>query len=411
MSLNEQLTTPNFPLSEPSWFVKPLVRAIKNRLGKIRSGSMALTLPSGDTLRFAGPKPGPAADIQVRDWRLFRRVFWGGDVAFGEAYVDGDWDTSDIARVIEFFGRNTTGASNPYDSGLIDRLLNRMRHRANPNTRGGSRKNISFHYDLGNAFYREWLDPTMTYSAALFEKGEQDLKSAQDAKYRRLCEAVGLKTGMRVLEIGCGWGGFAEFAAREYGAEVTGITISERQFEYSKSRMKATGLDGQVDIRFQDFRELEGQFDAIVSIEMFEAIGEALWQPYFSKVSELLKPGAKAAFQIILIDEDRYERYRRSPDFIQLHIFPGGMLPSASRVIQSAESTGLAYGETFLFGADYAQTLEHWERSFLDALPRIAEQGFDARFERLWLYYLAYCRGGFASGTIDVGHFLFAKPR
>jgi cyclopropane-fatty-acyl-phospholipid synthase len=291
---------------------------------------------------------------------------------------------------------------------LPKRLLYTVKHRLHRNTREGAKRNIQAHYDLGNAFYREWLDPTMTYSSALFESG-MTLEEAQRNKWRRIAEELGLKPGDHILEIGCGWGGFAIFAAREYGAQVTGLTLSQEQYEFARAAVARESLGNLVDIRLQDYRDVQGSFDRIVSIEMFEAIGEKQWRQYFDVCRERLKPGGMAALQIITIADERFDAYRRNPDFIQLYIFPGGMLPSPSVLDASARSAGLGIETMRTFAQSYAETLKEWRARFDDAWPRIAPLGFDERFKRMWDYYLAYCEGGFRAGAIDVAQFKLTR--
>jgi cyclopropane-fatty-acyl-phospholipid synthase len=284
-----------------------------------------------------------------------------------------------------------------------------VRHLLRPNTRSGSKRNIHDHYDLGNDFYGLWLDPTMTYSSAIFAEPQQRLSDGQMAKYQRMAESLDLKPGHKVLEIGCGWGGFAEFTAATYGCHVTGITLSEEQKRFADQRMTRAGLQDRVEIALTDYRDVTGSFDRIASIEMFEAVGEAHWPAFFDKVRDLLSPGGLAALQVILIEDARFDLYRRGADFIQRYVFPGGMLPSPNAFSRAAEAARLKVDETFHFGLDYARTLALWQKQFQQAWPRVAGLGFDARFKRLWEYYLAYCEGGFRAGSIDVAQYRLKK--
>jgi len=289
------------------------------------------------------------------------------------------------------------------------RWLGWIGHALRANTRRGSRRNIAAHYDLGNAFYRLWLDRSMSYSAALFASPEETLESAQRRKYQRIAERAGITRGMRVLEVGCGWGGFLEFAARELGCHVTGITLSAAQHRFATERMAKAGLADKVDVRLQDYRDCAGRFDAVVSIEMFEAIGERNWPGYFARLADWLAPGGRAALQIITIAEPHFAAYRRAADFIQRYIFPGGMLPPESAVVRHAEAAGFSVPAIDRFGADYARTVRDWREAFLQRWPEIERLGFDARFKRMWEYYLDYCIAGFDHGRIDVAHFTLLR--
>lgn len=325
-------------------------------------------------------------------------------MGWAEGYMEGEWDSPDIVALVRWAIGNEAAIENVFAGHPILQFFNRLIHLGRSNTRRGSRKNISYHYDLGNDFYKLWLDPSMTYSSALY-KGEESLESAQLNKYRRICELLELKAGQKILEVGCGWGGFAELAAREFGAQVEGITLSQEQLNFAQNRIANAELSEQVHFSLTDYRDLSGDFDHIVSIEMFEAVGEEHWQDYFSVLKERLKPGGSAVLQIITICEERFENYRKSADFIQRYIFPGGMLPSLTALTQEIDRASLKCSHTEFFGADYARTLAEWRHSFLAQWPRIQSQGFDERFRRMWLYYLAYCEGGFIENSIDVGLF------
>jgi cyclopropane-fatty-acyl-phospholipid synthase len=280
--------------------------------------------------------------------------------------------------------------------------LRRLWHRLHDNTRRGSRRNIAHHYDLGNAFYERWLDPSMTYSSAVFEREDDDLRAAQEAKYRRLARMMDLAPEQRVLEIGCGWGGFAEVAAKEFGARVTAITVSREQLDFARRRIQREGLAERVEARFVDYRDVEGRFDRVASIEMFEAVGERHWPVYFGKVRDVLEPGGRAALQIITIADRWFEGYRRGVDFIQRYIFPGGMLPSMEALHRQWERAGLALDRAEFHGQHYARTLAEWNRRFQSAWHELEPMGFDRRFKRMWEFYLAYCEAGFRTGSTDV---------
>ncbi|MBO6719691.1 MAG: class I SAM-dependent methyltransferase [Rhizobiaceae bacterium] len=366
-------------------------------------GSLTLNLPDGKRLRVGGNAPGPDAEVTLKNWRLPGRAFSGATIGVAESFMDGDWESPDVTRFLELFVINEdAGEAVAGGSNRLLRLIQSVRHWLNENTRGRARKNISAHYDLGNAFYREWLDPSMTYSSALYETGANDLESAQAAKYRALANDTGIKAGDHVLEIGCGWGGFAEFAAREIGCKVTGLTISREQHDFAKERIHKAGLAEKVDIKFQDYRDETGKYDRIASIEMFEAVGEKYWPVFFGKMKECLNPGGTAGLQIITINESAFERYRSRVDFIQRYVFPGGMLPTPQILRTLGTDQGLAFLRERVFPQDYARTLAEWRLRFQDSWERIVQMGFDERFRRLWEFYLHYCEAGFRAEYIDV---------
>ena len=375
------------------------------------SGSITVTLPDGRVLRFQGARPGVDADLHIKDFAVVNRVMANGDIGFAEGLMAGEWDTTDLARILEAFSSNLDQMPRLLMGGPIMRAINAIRHKLlNRNTREGSRKNIHAHYDLGNRFYSRWLDPSMTYSSAVFRSPDEDLTTAQMNKYAQLADMIDLKPGMHVLEIGCGWGGFAEYAARERGARVTGVTISKEQHAWAVDRLARAGVSDRTEILLKDYRDITGQFDAVASIEMFEAVGEEYWPAYFDKVSSVLKPGGKAGLQIITIDDRLFDEYRSRADFIQRYIFPGGMLPSVSRLRQEVQRAGLVWEGAAAFGLSYAETLSQWGTKFLEEWRSIRELGFDERFRQLWRFYLAYCEAGFRTGRIDVAQFAMVKP-
>ena len=369
--------------------------------GRLRTGRITVTLPNMRTLHLTGREPGPEAEIVVHRWRVLRRVLTSGGVGLGEAYVDGDWDSPDLPGFIETAARNLPPRARPYSALSPWRLTDRVGHLLRANTRSGSAKNIAAHYDLGNEFYAEWLDPTMTYSAAVFSGGANDLESAQAEKYRRLLDLVDARPGQSILEIGCGWGGFAVQAARERNVKVTALTISRAQYDEARRRVAQAGLTHLVDIQLRDYRDIAEKYDHAVSIEMIEAVGERYWPEYFKRVSDSLKSGGRFALQTIVIENERFDGYRRSADFIQKHIFPGGALPSPDRLRNRAREAGLVWRAEHSYGLDYAETLARWRTRFEAAAGRVADMGFDDRFRRCWMYYLAYCEGGFRAGNID----------
>lgn len=380
-------------------------------LRDIRAGELTVVMPDGIEHRFVGATPGPAAEIAVRDRSIARRVLAGGDIALARGYMEGLWDTPDLGAVLDL-GVANLRLGWIADVPVVLRPFHRAWHAMRDNDPwGGSKRNVSYHYDLGNDFYELWLDDTMTYSSALFEGAPSDvtaaptldeLESGQRHKWDRILELVQPGPRDRILEIGCGWGGFAIHAAQEAGCRVTALTLSHEQAERARERVREAGLDGRVDVRLQDYREMTAAFDGIASIEMFEAVGEKWWPAFFGQVRDLLKPGKAAAIQVITIAEENFETYRRDPDFIQRFIFPGGMLPSPERFESVAASAGLDAEPPRFFGTDYARTLQAWAERFEAALPQVRALGFDERFVRMWRYYFAYCRAGFASGNIDV---------
>jgi cyclopropane-fatty-acyl-phospholipid synthase len=379
-------------------------------LTRLKKGRLDMVLPDGRTLRFTGPQPGPQAEIIVHDLTFARPVLDKGDIGFAESFMDQKFDTPDLATLLEYFTVNFEDAGKLAVGGGIARFFNGLRHALRANTKKGSKRNILAHYDLGNDFYARWLDPTMTYSSAIFSAKEQSLEDAQLAKYRSIARNLNLKAGDRVLEIGSGWGGFAEVAAKEFGASVTSITISDAQHAYATKRIADAGLSDKAEIMLRDYRDVEGRFDAVASIEMFEAVGEDYWPSYFGKIAEVLKPGGRAALQIITIQDDMFERYRTRADFIQHYIFPGGMLPSVKRLREETERVGLRFATDVMFGKSYARTLNEWAKRFDIAWDKIKGGKFDEGFRRLWLYYLAYCEAGFRTARIDVGQFVLTKP-
>lgn len=375
----------------------------------VQVGTLRVQLPNGDVKTFSGDGAGPNADITLHKWNAIRRMVFGGDVGFAEGYMAGEWTTDDLTALIELAALNKETMENKVRGHAVVRWFDRLNHLLRPNTKRGSRKNIQAHYDLGNDFYREWLDPTMTYSSGIFENINDPLDMAQIKKYERIAKVIDPKPGQTVLEIGCGWGGFASYAAKTYGCNIVGITLSQEQHDFARERMVQEGLSDFVDIRIQDYRDVTGHFDGIASIEMFEAVGEKNWPSYFKAVGDRLHDHGRAAIQVITIDEERFASYRRSADFIQRYVFPGGMLPSASVFQSHAENAGLSVSDSFFFGQSYAHTMAEWHKRFADAWPSIEKIGFDERFRRLWEYYLAYCRAGFQTGAINVGQFALVK--
>ncbi|SDG50140.1 SAM-dependent methyltransferase [Thalassobaculum litoreum] len=388
----------------------PWTRTAFGLLQRLGVGRLSVTLADGRRVDFDSGVPGPDAVLHLRDRTVVKRFLVGGHLAFAEAYMDGAVESPDIVAVIELFERNKYIFNQGNPDGLLRILTRRLLHWLNRNSRRGSSRNIAFHYDLGNAFYALWLDPSMTYSSAVFAEGVADLEAAQTAKNRRLAAKLGLRPGQRILDIGCGWGSFAIHAAQEHGVQVLGITLSREQHAYAAGWAERAGLSDRVRVEVRDFRDAVGQFDAIASIEMFEAVGEAYWPDFFRQLHDRLKPGGRAALQVITIAEEGFADYRANPDFIQRYIFPGGMLPTRRHLVDLARAHGLDIESEEAFGLDYARTLACWRSRFHAHWPAIERQGFDARFRRMWDCYLAYCEGGFRGGFIDVRQISFVRP-
>ena len=375
-------------------------------LARLRSGYLVLTLPNKEVREFGNRTDLLHAEIQILDWSVFRQVLSHGDIGFAESYIRGEWNTPDLKAVLELAIRNRTILEKAIYGSWIGSLAYRLKHWFRDNSKSGSRKNIHAHYDLGNAFYTLWLDPTMSYSSAWFSEGDkQSLIDAQRAKIKRILESIHAKAGDQLLEIGCGWGGFMEEALRN-GNHITGLTLSTEQKSFSESRLQ--NISSEVDsskkfeVRLQDYRDCLERFDGIASIEMFEAVGENHWGEYFQTIAKRLKAGGRACIQTIVIAEDLFERYRHSTDFIQQYVFPGGMLPSPSKFKAAAASAGLEVEVEFAFGVDYAKTLCLWRDSFNQKVEEIYRLGFDEAFIRLWNFYLMYCAAGFSEKNIDV---------
>ncbi len=365
-----------------------LVRLALRFGSRLRRGTLDVTLPDGRTLRLGGMEPGPAAAMTLYNYGFAARLLNSGDIGIAEAYLHGEWDTPDLTQFLYLFCVNHDLIQAMLGDKPLMRFVQIVRHWFNRNTRRQARRNIYAHYDIGNAFYSAWLDPSMTYSSALFEDDTPDLAAAQNNKYRRLAEAIDLQPGQKLLEIGCGWGGFAEYAAKTFGAKVVGLTI-----------------------RLQDYRDERDRYDRIASIEMIEAVGEQFWPKYFSQLRDRLLPGGLAGIQAITIQDRLFQTYRREVDFIQRYVFPGGMLPSPQVLKSLGERFGVPVIRERVFGQDYAKTLAIWRSNFRAAWPNLMPSGFDDRFRRLWEYYLAYCEAGFLSGNIDVRQVVFAKAK
>lgn len=373
-------------------------------LGDLDHGSLSMTLPNGERLHLG--RGAPSASLSVRDWSMFDAALAQGDIGLGESYMAGAWDSDDLTCLLTLLAHNRQTLNRALYGNAWSLLKHRLIHMLRANTRTGSRRNIRAHYDLGNDFYALWLDATMTYSSALFAgNADCSLEDAQQAKYRRILDHLQAQPGQRILEIGCGWGGLAEVAALEYGCNVHGVTLSPAQLDYARRRAQARGFADRASFSLQDYRDVDGSYDHIASIEMFEAVGERFWPRYLHRLRELLKPGGKAMLQTITIADELFARYRRGTDFIQRYIFPGGMLASPAAFCSKARECGMAVRDAFAFGADYARTLQLWHQRLVARRDALRALGFDDNFERMWRFYLAYCAAGFASGSTDVYQF------
>jgi cyclopropane-fatty-acyl-phospholipid synthase len=408
MSRSTTLAHLSLPSSAPA-----SARAVFGLLRGLRTGTLDLQLPDGTQLRFgSGADHEPRGAMRLRNWNVCGAALRSGDIGFAESFIAEDWSTPDLVALLKVFIANRDAVEGAIYGSWWGSLLYRAKHLLNRNSRRGSRKNIHAHYDLGNTFYKLWLDETMSYSAAWFEGQPQgDLVQAQWAKVRRALQECRVQPGQRLLEIGCGWGGLAEYATKHFDAQVTGVTLSTEQLAFAQERLATQGLGAKADLRLQDYRDLnDGPYDAIASIEMFEAVGREYWPGFFAQLHTLLKPGGRACLQTITIRDDLFERYTRSTDFIQQYIFPGGLLPSPQAFREQAERAGLRVVNELRFGEDYAETLRRWRVRFLAEEAAVRRLRFDSRFMRIWEFYLAYCEAAFATGNTDVMQFTLERP-
>ena len=399
------LTSTNNQQNLPRYFAR-----VFDLVGKLNSGRVDFILPDGRRFRAEGSKPGPVAEVTINNPDVFARLVREGDLGFCDAYLDGWWTTPDLQAFMDFIHADNDDMYDGFPGMALVRAWEKARFWFQSNTKRQALKNISYHYDLGNDFYSLWLDDTMTYSSALFNTSQESLEKAQIAKYASMVDQMGVKPGDHVLEIGCGWGGFAEYAAKERGLKVTGLTISKEQLDYANKRIKSKGLSDKVNLKLQDYRDETGVYDGVASIEMFEAVGEKYWPVYFDKIKQCLKPGKQATLQIITIQDARWEVYRKSVDFIQKYIFPGGMLPSPSVLRKEVHKAGLSVQHSIEFGKSYSQTLRRWFEVFNNKWDNISAMGFDDRFRRMWNFYLTSCAATFESGNCDVTQITLQKP-
>ncbi|MEQ1770812.1 MAG: cyclopropane-fatty-acyl-phospholipid synthase family protein [Devosia sp.] len=381
----------------------------KRLIGRPRHGAVTITLPNGRTHTFGKPGTGLHPHLTIHSFSVLTQTLRRGTVGFADAYMSGALEVDDLTELFRYFLQNRDSFQEPgnwFRAAAQDIAY----HISRANTLSGSKENISEHYDLGNAFYAQWLDPSMTYSSAIFSSDDQSLEEAQHDKYRRVAEMAGVKPGSSVLEIGCGWGGFAETVARDFDATLYGITLSKEQLAYGQERLKRQGLDNLAQLHFEDYRHVQGEFDHIGSIEMIEAVGEEHWPSYFQTVHDRLKPGGTAAIQAITILEQDFNAYKAAPDFIQRYIFPGGMLLTKQAMREQGAKVGLVLEQVENFRHSYARTLRLWRERFLERWSDITKLGFDEQFRRKWVYYLSYCEAGFEEGSIDVGIYQYRKP-
>jgi cyclopropane-fatty-acyl-phospholipid synthase len=399
------LTTTKGQVDLPRYFTQAFEVA-----RRMEHGRLDMVLPDGRRFRAEGTNPGPVAEMDIHDADIFARLVREGDLGFCEAYLEGGWSTPDLQAFMDLVHHDNEEVYDGYPGMGLLRAYEKLRFWLQSNSKGQAKKNISYHYDLGNDFYALWLDDTMTYSSALFRTGQESLERAQIQKYASMVDQMGAKPGDHVLEIGCGWGGFAEYAAKERGLRVTGLTISKEQRDFAVERMRRAGLSDRVEIKLQDYRDETGTYDGIASIEMFEAVGEKYWPVYFQTVRDRLKPGANATLQIITVEDRRWEVYKRGVDFIQKFIFPGGMLPCPRVLRDEVERAGLKVARSIEFGESYSQTLRRWHQTFNERWDEIALHGFDDRFRRMWNFYLTSCAATFHSGNCDVTQITVSKP-
>ncbi len=399
------LTSTNNQQNLPRYFAR-----VFDLVGKLNAGRVDFILPDGRRFRAEGLKPGPVAEVTINNPDVFARLVREGDLGFCDAYLDGWWTTPDLQAFMDFIHADNDDMYDGFPGMALVQAWEKARFWFQSNTKRQALKNISYHYDLGNDFYSLWLDETMTYSSALFNTSQESLEKAQIAKYASMVDQMGVKPGDHVLEIGCGWGGFAEYAAKERGLKVTGLTISKEQLKYAQKRIEIKGLSDKVNLKLQDYRDETGVYDGVASIEMFEAVGEKYWPVYFDKIKQCLKPGKQATLQIITIQDARWEVYRKSVDFIQKYIFPGGMLPSPSVLRKEVHRAGLSVQHSIEFGKSYSQTLRRWFEVFNNKWDNISAMGFDDRFRRMWNFYLTSCAATFESGNCDVTQITLQKP-
>ena len=378
-------------------------------LSKIRFGKLIVTFPSCSTKSFKGTNGDEIADLKLHNYKFISKIIKRKSIGFAESYMDGDFSTSDLTKLLLISYKNEKYFLHNLKSNIFFNMYSKFKHFLNENTKKQSKKNIEYHYDLGNSFYDKWLDQSMTYSSAYFDKDNQNLYDAQISKYYQIAKSLNLNENSKVLEIGCGWGGFSSYVAKNFKSKIDAITISKEQFEYASNKIQQEGLGEKVSIKYSDYRDVDNKYSNIASIEMFEAVGKKYWEKYFSIVKKSLGDSGKAVLQIITIDDQRAINYHRQPDFIQQYIFPGGMLPTKKNLEDINYKVGLEFKEIKSFGLSYAKTLNLWNQQFQNSWEELVQLGFNVRFKRMWEYYLSYCETGFLSKSTDVSHFLINK--
>ena len=378
-------------------------------LSKIRFGELIVTFPSGVTKSFKGTNGDEIADLKLHNYKFISKILKRKSIGFAESYMDGDFSSSDLTKLLLISFKNEKYFLHNLKSNIFFNIYSKFKHFLNDNTKKQSKKNIEYHYDLGNSFYDKWLDQSMTYSSAYFEKDNQNLFDAQISKYKQIAKSLNLNENSKVLEIGCGWGGFSSYIAKNFKSKIDAITISKEQFDYASNRIQQEGLGEKVSIKYRDYRDIENKYSNIASIEMFEAVGKKYWEKYFSILKNSLVNSGHAALQIITIDDQRAIQYQRQPDFIQQYIFPGGMLPTKKELEEINYKVGLDFKEIKSFGLSYAKTLNLWNKQFQNSWDDLAQLGFNKRFKRMWEFYLSYCETGFISKSTDVSHFLINR--
>ena len=390
-------------------FDKTVKKLLVNFLSKIRYGKLTVQFPTGEERVFVGKEEDISANIKIHNYNFLNLIFKKGSVGFAEAYMNGYFSSTDLTNLLLLSHKNESYFLQSINTNLFFATFAKLKHFLNNNSKSQSKKNIKYHYDLGNKFYEKWLDQSMTYSSAIFDKKNTNLSDAQLNKYKKIAESLSLNENSKTLEIGCGWGGFSSYIAKNYKCKVDAITISKEQYDYTANKIQKEGLGEKVAVHFKDYREIDNMYSNIASIEMFEAVGKKYWNSYFNTIQNSLSENGKAALQIITINEDRAKNYQTKPDFIQQYIFPGGMLPTKEQLENSAKDVGLKCLEILSFGKSYAKTLNIWNSQFQHSWNDVAKFGFDNKFKRMWEYYFSYCETGFLSGSTDVSHFLIKK--
>ena len=390
-------------------FDKTLEKLVKKFLSKIKYGILEVEFPSGEKKIYSGINNGLNATIHIHNYKFLSYIFKRGSVGYAEAYMKGFYSTRNLTNLLMLSHKNEKYFLDNINSNILYLTLSKLKHILKDNSKSQSKKNIKYHYDLGNKFYEKWLDRSMTYSSAIFDTKNTNLSDAQQNKYKKIADSLSLNENSKILEIGCGWGGFSSFIAKNYKCNVDAITISKEQFDYTARKIQKEGLGEKVAVHFKDYREINNKYSNIASIEMFEAVGKKYWNSYFDVIQNSLSENGKAALQIITIDESRAKDYQDRPDFIQQYIFPGGMLPTKSQLEISAKDVGLKCLELLSFGKSYAKTLNIWNSQFQDSWNDVSRFGFDNKFKRMWEFYFSYCETGFLSSSTDVSHFLIKK--